>query len=184
MSQPTESQPARRLRFQLRDMLALVVGYGLAALFFRAFWPSGGPGPGLLAPAAALYTWLGLALSGPVLLLRRGPSDPAADPTRATGRPYVGSHTWAEWAWLFVGCYWIVLGLVVIPTRLHEFRAGDVVVFGMMPVAAALGFRLIGSEAAAAARRTTNWTHLAAVALLLTWPLAWGCLVFVVRGLN
>jgi hypothetical protein len=181
MFPPTETRPARRLRFQIRDILALIVGYGLAALFFRAFWPAGGPSTGVIAPAAALYAWLGLALSGPILLLRRAPADPAAAPAPSAR---AGSHTWAEWAWLFVGCYWIVLGLVVIPARLHAFGPGDALVFGLVPIVAALAFRLIGSEAAAAARRTTDWTHLAAVVLLLTWPLAWGCLVFIGRGLK
>jgi hypothetical protein len=177
----TETRPARRLRFQIRDILAVVVGYGLAALFFRAFWPAGGPPGRLIAPAMALYAWLGLALSGPILLWRRGPRDPAAGPTPTSGPPPgTGSHTWAEWAWLFVGCYWIVLGLFIIPARLRDFGAGDVLVFGLVPIAAALCFRQIGSEAAA--RRKTDWTHPAAVVLLLTWPLAWGCLVFVGRG--
>jgi hypothetical protein len=185
MSQPTETKPARRLRLQLRDILALVVGYGLAALFFRAFWPAGGPSTGVIAPAMALYAWLGLALSGPILLLRRGPRDPITERTPSAGRPpAAGSNTWAEWAWLFVGCYWIVLGLFVIPARLRNFGAGDVLVFGLVPIVAALGFRLVGGEAAAAARRTTDWIHPAAVMLLLTWPLAWGCLVFIGRGLK
>jgi hypothetical protein len=185
MPLPTETRPARRLRFQLRDILALVVGYGLAALFFRAFWPAGGPASGLIAPAMALYAWLGLALSGPILLLRRLPSDPAEGSAPSAGpHPRAGSHTWAEWAWLFVGCYWIVLGLFVIPARLREFGAGDVFVFGMVPIVAALCLRLVGSKAAAAARQTTDWTHPAAVVLLLTWPLAWGCLVFIARGLK
>jgi hypothetical protein len=176
-----ETRPARRLRFQIRDVLALVVGYGLAALFFRAFWPARGLSSAVLAPAAALYVWLGLALSGPILLLRRPAADLPADPAPL---PNAGSNTWAEWAWLFVGCYWIVLGLVVIPARLRMFGAGDALVFGIVPIAAGLGFRLIGAEAAAAARRTTNWTHPAAVVLLLSWPLAWGCMVFIGRGLK
>jgi hypothetical protein len=181
---PPAARPARRSRFQIRDILALVVGYGMAALFFRAFWPAGGPPTWLLAPALTLYAWLGLALSGPVLLLRRGPSDPdrnTAGPAAPT--PGVGSHTWAEWAWLFVGSYWIVLGLFVIPARLHEFKAGDVVLFGLVPILAALGFRLVG-PVATAARPPSGWTHPAAVWLLLTWPVAWGCLVFVGRGLK
>ena len=98
--------------------------------------------------------------------------------------PGVGSHTWAEWAWLFVGCYWIVLGLFVIPARLRGFRVGDVLLFGLVPIVAALLFRMVGSEAAAAKRRTTDWTHPAAVILLLAWPVAWGCLVFIGRGLK
>jgi hypothetical protein len=175
----TTTGPARRSRFQIRDLLAMVVGYGMAAVFFRAFWPTGGPPGWLLAPSLTLYVWLGLALSGPVLLLRRGPRETGPDaPT-----PGVGTLTWAEWAWLFVGCYWIVLGLFVIPARLHGFRSGDVALFGLVPTLAALGFRLISPEATAA-RPASGWTHPAAVWLLLTWPVAWGCLVFVVRGLK
>jgi hypothetical protein len=183
-SPPATTRPARRSRFQIRDILALVVGYGLAALFFRAFWPTGGPPAWLFGPALALYAWLGLALSGPVLLLRRRAREPAPNldgPDAPT--PAVGSHTWAEWAWLFVGSYWIVLGLFVIPARLHDFRAGDVILFGLVPILAALGFRLVSPEATAA-RPASGWTHPAAVWLLLTWPVAWGCLVVVGRGLK
>ena len=170
----------RRSRFQIRDILALVVGYGLAALFFRAFWPADGPPTWLLAPAMALYAWLGLALSGPVLMLRRGPGESESD---AEARPADGSHTWAEWAWLFVGSYWIVLGLFVIPARLHHFRGGDVIVFGLVPILAAVVFRLLGPDIRSA-RPASGWTHPAAVWLLVTWPVAWGCLVFLGRGLK
>ncbi len=181
---PTTTRPGRRWRFQIRDILALVVGYGMAALFFRAFWPAGGPPPRLLAPAAALYAWLGLALSGPVLLWRRRPPDPAPDESRSPApAPGLGTHSWAERAWLFVGCYWIGLGLFVIPARLHAFGASDVLIFGLVPILAALAFRLVGSEATAA-RLGPGWTHPAAVWLLVTWPVAWGCLVFVGRGLK
>ena len=33
------SSPAPRFRLQLIDLAALVVGYGMAAVLFRAFWP-------------------------------------------------------------------------------------------------------------------------------------------------
>jgi hypothetical protein len=181
---PTTTQPGRRWRFQIRDILALVVGYGMAALFFRAFWPAGGPPARLLAPAFALYAWLGLALSGPILLLRRRPSVQPMDMTGPTAAPPgVGTQTWAEWAWMFVGSYWIVLGLFVIPARLHEFGASDVLLFGLVPILAALGFRMVGSESTAA-RFAPGWTHPAAVWLLVTWPVAWGFLVLVCRGLK
>jgi hypothetical protein len=181
---PTTTQPAHRLRFQLRDILALVVGYGLAALFFRAFWPAGGPSAWFLASAMLLYAWLGLALSGPILLLRRDARARGHDGERPAASPDgVGSHTWAEWAWLFVGSYWIVLGLFIIPARLHSFRTGDVFLFGLVPILAALVFRLVGPETTPA-RPAADWTHPAAVWLLATWPVAWGCLVFVGRGLS
>jgi hypothetical protein len=185
-SPPPPIRSVGRSRFQIRDILALVVGYGMAALFIRAFWPTAGPGAWLLAPALALYGWLGLALSGPVLLLRRGSGDPAPPgpgepPTVLVGR--VASHTWAEWAWVFVGSYWIVLGLFVIPARLRDFKVGDAIVFGLVPVLAALGFRL-ASPQSMTTRPASDWTHPAAVWLLLTWPVAWGCLVVVGRWLK
>jgi hypothetical protein len=180
----TPSRPVRRLRIQIRQVLGVVVGYGMAALFFRAFWPAGGPPAWLIAPAMALYAWLGLALSGPILLLRREPRDrAAAEPGSAAPSPGTGSHTWAEWAWLFVGSYWIVLGLFVIPARLHPFGPGDALLFGLVPILAAVGFRLVGSTAAAAVPNP-GWTHPVAVWLLLTWPVAWACLVAVGRGLK
>ena len=48
---PTPTRPDRRLRFEIRDILAVVVGYGMAAVFFRAFWPAAGPPTWVLAPA-------------------------------------------------------------------------------------------------------------------------------------
>ncbi len=183
----TPSRPVRRLRFQIREILAVVVGYGMAALFFRAFWPAGGP-PGLADRAGDGA----LRLAGPGIERADPPVAPRAD---ATGRrPQPGSaataspvrrrrHTWAEWAWLFVGSYWIVLGLFVIPARLHPFGPGDALLFGLVPILAAVGFRLVGSKAAAAVPNP-GWTHPAAVWLLLTWPVAWACLVAVGRGLK
>ena len=176
----TPSRPVRRLRFQIREILAVVVGYGMAALFFRAFWPAGGPPAWLIAPAMALYAWLGLALSGPILLLRREPRDrAAAEPGSAAPVAGAGSHTWAEWAWLFVGSYWIVLGLFVIPARLHPFGPGDVLLFGLVPISGGRGIppgRVNGRRGRAP---NPGWTHPAAVWLLLTWPIAWVCLVAV-----
>jgi hypothetical protein len=180
---PTTTRPGR-LRFEIRDILAVVAGYGMAALFFRAFWPTAGPATWVLAPAALVYLWLGLALSGPILLLRRRPRDQGSGlPAPSTPAEGVGTHTWAEWAWLFVGIYWIVLGLFVIPARLHAFGAGDAILFGMVPILGALVFRLVGSEAQAA-RTDPCWTHAAAVWLLLTWPVAWACLVVVGQELR
>ena len=58
----TRARPDRRLRFQLQDILAVVVGYGMAALFFRAFWPTGGP-----------PTWRARAGDDPLPLARAWP---------------------------------------------------------------------------------------------------------------
>lgn len=193
-SAPPASPPAGRSRFQLRDILALVVGYGMASLFIRALWPAGDPPPWLLAPALVLYAWLGLALSGPVVLVRRGPREPGpdadgqgADGPDADGpaarRPRDGSYTWAELAWISIGIYWIVMELVIIPTRLHGLTAADIALFGILPILACWMFRRFRSRASAP-RPDPGWTHPAAVWLLLTWPIAWGCLIVIGRGLK
>src|SRR5437762_1798504 len=129
---PRMTPPSPRLRFQIQEILALIVGYGMAALFVRAFWPSSGL-PRALGPAAlVLYLWLGLAMSGPILLLRhREPPPRPPDPQRSPAAPPVAARTWAEWAWLCIGVYWIILGLVLIPSRLREFRFGDALLFGL-----------------------------------------------------
>lgn len=179
----TTSRRPRRLRLEIREICAVVIGYGMAAIFFRAFWPAASPPTWVIAPAVVLYLWLGLALSGPILLFRRRADEERTGQASPAPTTDSGTRTWAEWAWLFVGGYWIVLGLFVIPNRLHSFRAGDVLLFGLLPVLAALLFRRIGA-APAGGRPVPLWTHAAAVWLLATWPVAWGCMVAVVRGLH
>jgi hypothetical protein len=165
-----------RVQFQLQDILAVVVGYAMAALLFRAFWPSQWPSPAQGVPGIGLYLWLGLAMSGPIILLRRGQE---RGDNAATGADPAGirSRTWAELAWLLVGLYWIVLGLFIIPARLHEFKFGDTVLFGIVPIVVALGLRLFGPAPSPAREATSRWTHRAAVALLASWPVAWICLI-------
>ncbi len=82
----------QRFQVQLQDILAVVVGYGMAALFFRAFWPVNPPAALLSIPAVLLYLWLGLAMSGPIIIVRRGQT--RREPTeveRAQG-PRPGTH--------------------------------------------------------------------------------------------
>jgi hypothetical protein len=174
-----ESGPQPQPRFQLQDILAVVIGYGMAALFFRAFWPANGWASGLGLAAMVLYLWLGLALSGPIILIRRG----AERRRSVTDTSAAESLTWAEWAWLFVGVYWIVLGLFVIPARLHHFQAGDVLIFGVVPILVAIVLRRFGAKAPGE-RSTTIWTHFAAVGLLVTWPVAWACIIILGRWLH
>ena len=178
------------VQLEIQDILALVVGYGMAALLFRAFWPIHPAWSALGLPGAGLYLWLGLAMSGPIIILRRRLSrepDMAQEPTsenaverpqrlqNATGRK--SGTTWAERAWLLIGAYWIVLGIFIIPARLHEFKVGDVLLFGLAPVAVAIGLRLLGANAPQGPEVVRGWTHAAAIALLVTWPLAWICLI-------
>jgi hypothetical protein len=78
---------------------------------------------------------------------------------------------------MLIGIYWIVVSLIVIPARLSEFKLGDMILFGVVPLAVALGMRLlrpIPKENLDAARA---WTHAVGVTLLVTWPIAWICLI-------
>jgi hypothetical protein len=185
-----QSAPSPTLRIQLLDVAAIVVGYALAALLFRAFWPSSGMKLAHAVFAVGLYSWLGLAMSGPLLLLRHRDSFPSEDPgpsatspaprrrpvppSRAPAPP---TRSWAELAWLLVGVYWIVMGAFILPIRMRSFGFGDTVLFGLAPVLAALGFRFFGPRKAPGQASTTPWTHRVAVGLLVTWPIAWLCLI-------
>jgi len=162
-------------------MVGLVVGYSLASLLARAFWPSAEDGatPGILLISIA-YLWLGLAMSGPILLLGRGIS------SRETGRDVdavAESRTWAELAWLIVGFYWIGLTVLIVPVRLHDSRILDTVFLGLFPIVAALVLRLFRAKLAPAETEKRDWTHLAAVVLLLTWPFAWVALILLGKNL-
>jgi hypothetical protein len=177
-------RPSSRLRFQIQELLALIVGYGMAALFFRALWPPSGLPTALGPPALGLYLWVGLAMSGPMILLRHDPGRVELPEFEAApgGVPRAAARTWAEWAWLFIGIYWIVLALFVIPSRLRGFRFGDALLYGLVPILVALVLRLFGPRSPAR-RPTATWTHLAAVGLLAAWPVAWACLILLARRL-
>jgi hypothetical protein len=172
-----------RLRLQIHDILALVVGYGMAGLFFRAFWPGRGQAPGVMLAALGFYLWLGLTLSGPIVLLRVGPAtrpdspaDPGGSPAPATAR------TGAEWAWLLIGVYWIILGLFVIPSRVPEFLFRDTLTYGCVPIVSAL--LLLALRKPRTERTATTWTHLAALGVLASWPVAWVCLIILGQRLR
>ncbi len=171
-----QSTTGPRFQIQLQDILAAVIGYGMAALLFRAFWPANPPSSALLVPAAGLYLWLGLAMTGPIIVVRRGPARREAPEPHPVGERNE-SNTWAELAWSLIGLYWIVLGVVVIPFRLHEFRAGDMALFGLVPLVVGLGFRLFGPKSAPDRPPAPRWTHRMGVALLLSWPIAWISLI-------
>jgi hypothetical protein len=154
----------------------VMVGYGMAALFFRAFWPDHGPSAAMGAAGVGLYLWLGMAMSGPIAVLRRRSGSPGSvEP----GHPAVKapSYTWAELAWLLIGTYWIVIGLFVIRARLPEFRLGDMVLFGLVPFGVALFFRVFGPRSTSENVATHAWTHRIAVVLVVTWPIAWISLI-------
>jgi hypothetical protein len=125
----------------LLDLTALVAGYAMASLLVRAFWPSGSSSEaGVVVVLGLVYLWLGLAMSGPLILAvrRRGSRDePAADPQ---------SLSWAEMAWSIIGFYWIGLTVLVVPVRLAHTRLLDTALLGVFPILAALGLRLFGPK--------------------------------------
>lgn len=171
------SSHSHRFRVQLIDLAAIVVGYGMAAVLFRAFWPKGDVSSAIGAFAIGFYVWLGLAMSGPFLLLRGSRQERHVDRHNVSSpSTEMNSRTWAEMAWLVIGVYWLIMGILVVPLRLHYFKVGDTLLFGLAPLAAGLVFRLFGSSVFPKGPAAA-WTHPAAVALLLTWPAAWICLI-------
>jgi hypothetical protein len=57
------------------------------------------------------------------------------------------------------------------------------VLFGLVPLAAALGC-LFGPRRMRAPRQIPRWTHRLAVGLMVTWPVAWICLIVLGRNLR
>ncbi len=173
------TRPAHpRLRLAIRDVLGMVVGYAMAAALFRAFWPERAIPLWVLAASAVLYAWMGLAMSGPVVLARRWRESANPPPEGTRPSPTVAAsptHTWAELIWLFVGIYWTALGLFVLATRMPSFQTLDAMLFGLMPFSAVLA-RAIDLKQRGAAGPEWSWTHVVAIGLLWTWPVAWGCL--------
>lgn len=158
----------RRPRLRLIDLTALVLGYGLAALLVRSYWPRRGlPGPLLGLALALVYAWLGVTMAGPVLLVvnrRRGPG----------GTRHEGSGlTRAEQAWTLVGAYWIGLALIAVPGR-TSLRAGLASLPVLVVLGALWGAGRLRSSPIDPARA---WTQRAALGILVTWPLAWGLLI-------
>src|SRR4051812_23030822 len=104
--------------FHLLDVAALVVGYSLASLLVRAYAPTGASlGVGEAVVLAILFLWLGLAMSGPVVLLTRRPPPPPPGDDRSPS-----TRTWAELAWMIIGFYWVGLTVLVVPGRLRGTR--------------------------------------------------------------
>jgi hypothetical protein len=171
MTRDARGQPSG---FHLLDASALVVGYGLASMLLRAYW-SGSEPPNVveLAVTVVAFTWLGLAMSGPVVLLIRRPVDPPTEDHEAEP----GARTWAELAWMIVGFYWIGMTILVVPIRMNGTRFHDSAILGLFPVLAAVYLWIASPAKNRPSGGAAVWTHRAGVLLLLTWPFAWIALI-------
>ncbi len=162
--EPDASPP--RPGLHLVDLAGLVLGYALAGLFVRLYWPESRQVNFRVGVVVAVfYGWLGLAMSGPVLVLLR------------RLRPNLNEErNWPELAWIASGTYWLVLLLLA---RSSEGGApiGPFVSGLPILVALILGLMIGGPSRPAGSR--TPWTQRAAVGLLWTWPVAWICLILI-----
>jgi hypothetical protein len=193
------SKPLQPGGFHLLDLAAIVAGYGFASLLMRSFWPSGEP-PSLAETAVIglFYLWLGLAMSGPFVLLVHRPSGPAAPDAESDDQPRTsnGPRTGAEAAWLMIGGYWIVMTVLVVSFGGDRSRMLNAVLLGVFPsvgvVALLLGLNSASRRAEARPHKPpvsrteeprSSWTHRTAVGLLLTWPVAWAALILLGKTL-
>ena len=173
---------------RLLDMAGLVFGYGLASLLARAFFSTTFEWTPFLAVAAALiYLWLGLAMSGPIVLtfdrLRRNPQPIASETGPATlddKRPRV-RHTRAELCWLLIGSYWLVMTGFLAGYRVPGMS------WPLLFVVPGLAILLLGvATLRRSPRRVTParaWTHWAAYGLVATWPVVWVLLIVLATSL-
>ena len=166
------TEPTTDRGFHLLDLSALVMGYGLAALLVRAFWPAASDETAAVVVVIGLiFLWLGMAMSGPLVLARhRGTAARA------------GVYTWAELAWLIIGFYWIVMTILVVPIRIRSMHLKDAGLLGAFPFLAAVVLRFLSPKRRRGGEHA-SWTHLAAVVLLATWPVTWIGLILVGKTL-
>jgi len=176
----TNTKP-RAIGLRIHDLAGLVVGYGLAALLVRSFRAEFDPlETGRAVAVVFAFVWLGLAMSGPVILLldARRPDPPPGPPSTHPPTRYSGM----ELAWIGAGGYFIALTLNVVSARNHESPL-RLIIFTQVFVSAILVVSLsIHSKRGELAKvEATRWTSRVACWLMLTWPIAWVALAFVFR---
>ncbi len=197
----TTPETRRTGGLRLLDLAGLVVGYGMAALLIRSLWPDSRPLVGVPAVMLGLeYLWLGLAMGGPIVLLfdrRVAPDDPRprrpklgrlisskepADAPHPAGSdsPASWPYTRAEMAWMLIGGYWIALTMFVVSARSIHSIAGPV---GLIQGAVAMALLLlVVPRRVKPGTASDSWTHLAALWVLWTWPIAWAVLILLSQG--
>jgi hypothetical protein len=171
--------------FRIRDLVGLVVGYGLAGFLLRSFLAVIDPrGITESVELGTFYLWLGLAVSGPFVLLLdgRGPAPPPPVPTTDPPSRYAPE----ELIWLGIGGYFLFIALVVVPaldrgvTWLVARAIWDSTASGQALIG--LGLAVCWTLGRRRARATPpGWTRRAARLVLVTWPVAWLVLVLLVR---
>jgi hypothetical protein len=180
--EPEPALPPVPVGFRIRDLVGLVVGYGLAGFLLRSFRPVfETQGTGEAVALVGFYLWLGLAVSGPFVLAlnRRGPAPSPRVPTSHPPSRYAAE----EMAWLGIGGYFVAIALFVVPSTQHRTPWEAI-----LAVQAFVAFWVGPWWARRRARRkpgpepvSPRWTRAAARVVLFTWPLAWVLLVLLVR---
>lgn len=174
MTEPTPPRPTPPAGLRLRDMIGLVVGYGLAALLIRSILPSFQTATfGSIIVFGFLYLWSGLAMSGPIVL---STARHAALPDDGIARSEPRSRfSRGESAWILIGCYLIATTIFVSFVRHGRFDFFFVLLCS--EVALALGLvsliRFRPTDRDRASTAAPSWTEFAARLMLATWFPAW-----------
>jgi hypothetical protein len=196
---------------RLLDLTALVVGYGLAALLIRAFWhASAESSASVTAVLMLVYLWLGLAMSGPVVLLldkramptthapiRRRIGDrpaledepqPAAPTNGADGQESGPRKPGAKSLPRYTRAElaWLSIGAYWIGMTFLVVPArlhdSALAIVAVLQIVAALALWGVAPKQQAQ-RGGTSWTHWAAMGVLLSWPLAWAAMILLCKTL-
>ncbi len=177
-----ETNPESKVAgLRLLDLAGLVVGYSLAALLVRSFRVEFEPlviGKGIAV--GIVFVWIGLAMSGPVVLLfdarrpRRSPAHPTTHPP--------GRYSGAEMAWIGIGGYFIALTLFVVPARTRDAPWGLIILTqAIASVIVVCRLAIDRTQRPPGSGEKTRWTKPVASLLLVTWPVAWVALFLVFR---
>lgn len=189
-------QLAERRRFAIRDLIAIIAGFALAAALLPIFWGNGS-GLGHLDAALMLliYGWLGLCMSGPLVLLlerRRRPAFRRPTPSRSPPgrlaevgegpRAIPSRYTRFERAWLAMGGYWLVVTALLLPNVTHDDLLRIFLPILFLIALACLSAVLPRRQPPADADQA--WTHRLAGVLLATWPLVWAVSIYLAIGIS
>jgi hypothetical protein len=173
-------EPPGPTGFRILDLAGLVVGYGLVSVLVRSYWREVDPTAALkLGALGLLFLWGGLAMSGPFVLLleRRGPAPGGPVPTSDPPSRY----TRDESAWLAVGAYLVAVTYLVVASGVfHERKAWSLTIQVLGAVLFVLWLQFVRTDPGRIVPRPPRWTRIAARLVLLTWPVAWAMLIWLV----